>query len=383
VSRRVVITTEIIAPYRVPVFNALAAHPGIKLHVIFLAETDPTMRQWHIPREEIAFAYEVLPHWRHRLAGYNLLVNRSVAAALDRARPDAIVCGGYNYLASWQVLRWGRRRKVPILLWSESNPQDRRRALPHVEFLKRRFLRACSGFIVPGKSAAAYLQTFGVPASAIFTAPNAVDNDFFARESSRARAQAAALRHELKLPERYFLYAGRLIPSKGVFDLLEAYSCLDPGLRREVGLVFVGDGAGEPALKSRAAQIHPGTIHFAGFAQRAPLAVYYALAETFVFPTHTDPWGLVVNEAMACGLPVIVSDAAGCVPDLVPDAWNGAIVPARDAGQLSAVMTRFAQDAATLASMGTHSAERILHNSPEACAAGFVQAVAAQLEAAC
>jgi hypothetical protein len=171
--KRVVIVTEIIAPYRIPVFNALAAHADVDLHVLFLAETDPSMRQWQVPREEIGFSYEVLPHWRRRVIGYNWLINRGVAASLERARPDVIVCGGYNYLASWQVLRWGREHRVPVLLWSESNQQDRRRAWPHVEFVKRRFLSGCSAFVVPGKSAAAYLQWFGISAKNIFTAPNA------------------------------------------------------------------------------------------------------------------------------------------------------------------------------------------------------------------
>lgn len=381
-SRRLVITTEIIAPYRIPVFNAIAAHPSVDLHVIFLAETDPTMRQWRIPKEEIGFSYEVLPHWRKRIAGYNVLFNRGVARALDHACPDVIVCGGYSYLASWRVLRWGRRRKVPVLLWSESNQQDRRRALPQVEFLKRRFLGACSAFIVPGKSAGAYLRGFGIPEQKIFTAPNAVDNDFFAGESARARAQAAELRRELGLPDRYFLYAGRLVPAKGIFDLLDAYVALDPAGRGQIGLVFVGDGAAEPALRSRAAGIQPGNIQFRGFAQREQLAVYYALAEVLLFPTHTDPWGLVVNEAMACGLPVVTTDAAGCAPDLVLDGRNGAIVPVRSADQLSRAMARLAQDPKLAAEMGRHSAERIQFYSPQACAAGFASATLAQFEVA-
>jgi len=380
--KRVVIVTEIIAPYRTPVFNALAAHPDVDLHVLFLAETDPSTRQWQVAKEEIAFSYEVLPHWRRRVLGYNWLINRGIEAALERARPEVIVCGGYNYVASWQVRRWGRGRKIPVLLWSESNQQDRRRAWPHVEFVKRRFLSGCSAFIVPGKSAAAYLQSFGISAKNIFTAPNAVDNDFFAREAAGARAQAPAARRSLDLPKRYFLFAGRLIASKGVFNLLKAYACLAPALRHQVGLVFVGDGADEAALKERAAAIRPGTIRFAGFAQREKLAVYYALTEALVFPTQTDPWGLVVNEAMACALPVITTVAAGCAADLVTDGWNGAVVPAGDEDRLAAAMTRFAQDPELSVTMGKRSAERIQNNSPQACAAGFARALAALGETA-
>ena len=137
------------------------------------------------------------------------------------------------------------------------------------------------------------------------------------------QAKAAEHRLVLRLPARFFLFAGRLVAEKGIFDLLDAYQSLAPSVRDEVGLVFVGDGAARSAIQQSAAAINGGSIQFTGFAQRESLPAYYALADALVFPTHTDPWGLVVNEAMACGLPVICSDVAGCVADLVESGWNG------------------------------------------------------------
>jgi len=376
-KRRLVITTEIISPYRIPVFNVIAQHPDIDLHVIFLAETDPSMRRWKVYKDEIRFSYEVLPHWRRRIAGYNLLLNIGMTAALERARPDVIVCGGYGYLASWQLLRWARRRKRPIFLWSESNRQDQRRGTPAVEMLKRRFIRACSGFVVPGKSAAAYVASFDVPGERIFVAPNAVDNAFFSREAALARPRAAEIRRKLRLPDRYLLHVGRLVLSKGVFDLLDAYSCLAPALRETVGLLFVGDGVEQSELEARAAAIHPGVIRFAGFAHREQLAVYYALAEALVFPTHTDPWGLVVNEAMACGIPVVTTDAGGCVADLVQDGWNGYVVPKGAPQKLAEALAKIVAEPDLNAIMAARSAQRIERNSLQACTAGFVAAVRA------
>jgi glycosyltransferase involved in cell wall biosynthesis len=376
-KRRLVITTEIISPYRIPVFNVLAKHPDVDLHVIFLAETDPSMRRWKIYKEEIQFSYEVLPHWRRRVGGYNLLLNGGVASALERAQPDIIVCGGYGYLASWQVLAWARRRNRPVFLWSESNQQDQRRRMPHVEMLKRRFIAACRGFVVPGKSAAAYVAAFGVPQERIFVAPNAVDNEFFARQASLARSCAAEMRRQFGLPERYFLCVGRLVFSKGVFDLLDAYSRLAPKLRAGAELLFVGDGVEQTELEARAAAIDPGAVRFAGFAHREHLAVYYALAEALVFPTHTDPWGLVVNEAMACGIPIVASEAGGCVVDLVQDGWNGYIVPKCAADKLAEALAKVAGSPDLTATMGARSAQRIELNSPQDCAAGFVAAMEA------
>ena len=102
---KLVLLTEIIAPYRIPVFNCLAEIDDIDLHVIFLAETDPTQRQWLVYKDEIRFSYEVLPSWRRRFGRHNVLLNRKLRPALQRARPDVIVCGGYNYLAAWECLQ--------------------------------------------------------------------------------------------------------------------------------------------------------------------------------------------------------------------------------------------------------------------------------------
>jgi glycosyltransferase involved in cell wall biosynthesis len=373
--RRLTIITEIIAPYRVPVFNALAEHPEIDLHVIFLAETDSTQRQWVVYKDEIRFSYEVLPSWRRRLRKQNLLVNWGVTAALRRAAPDVIVCGGYNYVASWRSLSWARDADVPFLLWVESTTKDQRRNSSRIEALKKRFMQECSGFIVPGKASFEYVRKFGISAQKIFVAPNAVDTQFFTRHAEKVRRDAAAHCKALDAPSRFFLFAGRLVPEKGIFDLLDAYAMLPPELRREIALVLVGDGPARAELSRRAAGIVAGLVKLPGFAQREQLASYYALAETFVFPTHTDPWGLVVNEAAACGLPIIASDAAGCVPDLVEDHWNGRVVPAHDVAQLALAMEELASNAEVRAVMSQRSRDRIHQYSPQACAAGIADGV--------
>jgi glycosyltransferase involved in cell wall biosynthesis len=370
--RRLVILTEIIAPYRIPVFNALAARCEIELHVIFLSRTDTSTRQWRVYEDEIRFSYEVLPCWRRRIGKYNLLLNANVASALYAAAPDVVVCGGYNYLAAWQAMNWAKRNQVPFLLWSESTAQDRRKQHFPVEWLKHKFLRNCDGFVVPGRSAQEYLQQFVSRSRQIFLARNAVDIELFATKCASIRTDADRLRGELALPARYFLYVGRLVRSKGVFDLIRAYAALPANLRAEVSLVFAGDGPMRPELEAQAREIYPGAAHFVGFIQRDDLASYYALAECLVVPTHTDPWGLVVNEAMACGLPVICTAVAGCAADLVRD--NGILVRPGDVMQLAQAMQQIANDSELRQSMSRHSADLIRNFSPEACAAGFAEA---------
>ncbi len=381
-TRKTVILTEIIAPYRIPVFNALARRDGMDLHVIFLAETDRAVRQWHIYTDDIRFSYEVLPSWRWRAGKHSLLVNRGLWLALDAARPQAIVCGGYNYPASWGSLWWARRRNVRFVLWTESNQRDQRSGRAGVEWLKRYFVNSCNAFVVPGKSSFAYLRTLGVSEEAIFTAPNAVDNTFFATQAEVARCHPAAFREKFGLPRRFILFVGRLIPEKGVFDLLEGYAKLESGLRSEVGLVFAGDGVSREELVQRAKGISPGTVCFPGFAQREDLAGLYALAETLVLPTHSDTWGLVVNEAMACGLPIIVSSVAGCSADLVEEGWNGYVVPSQDSEKLSVAIKSLVGQPERKRQMSARSLERIRSYSPEACADGLAAAaISAGMEA--
>jgi 1,2-diacylglycerol 3-alpha-glucosyltransferase len=375
--RRLVILTEIISPYRIPLFNALAKHPGVDLHVIFLAETDPNLRQWQVYKDEIEFGYEVLPSWRKQIGSYNMLLNRGVGRALKAAAPHVILCGGYNYVASWQALIWAQAHETPFLLWSESNQQDLRRGQALVESLKDKFLHRCAGFVVPGRSAREYLADRGIKEEQIFTALNAVDNSLFEKAAAEARHNSDRCRAELGLPERYILFVGRLVIEKGIFDLLSAYARLDPHLRREVGLVIVGDGSCRTELQQQAADVTPGAIVFPGFAQREQLGAYYALAEMLVLPTHSDTWGLVVNEAMACSLPVIVSRTAGCAADLVREDWNGSLVAPRDDVGLSAALRTLIGSRCVCARMGANSLELISRYSPEEWSLGIARTVAA------
>jgi glycosyltransferase involved in cell wall biosynthesis len=374
-KRRVVILTEIISPYRIPLFNALGQEEGIDPHVIFLSENDPSLRQWRVYKEEIRFPYQVLPSWRKRIGKYNVLLNRGLTHALQSASPDLIVCGGYSYVASWQALWWARSNNIPFLLWSESCLQDRRSGHRLVEFLKGQFFRKCDGFIVPGEAARVYQRSWGATDESIFTAVNAVDNELFARGAEAARQNDAGIRTELNLPGRYFLFVGRLVREKGVFDLLAAYARLNSSLRNDIGLVFVGNGLAREQLEAQSLAVSPGVVKFVGFAHREQLPAYYALAESLVLPTYTDPWGLVVNEAMACGLPVVVSRMAGCAIDLVRDNWNGIVISPGDVAGLSNALQVIASRREIVEPMSSRSLELIAQYSPQSWSAGLSRAV--------
>jgi glycosyltransferase involved in cell wall biosynthesis len=194
----------------------------------------------------------------------------------------------------------------------------------------------------------------------------------FSRSGKTVREKADRLRSQLALPERYFLYVGRLVRPKGVLDLLEAYASLPVELRSQVSVVLAGNGPMRPELESLAREIYPGEVQFAGFVHRDDLPNYYSLAECLVLPTHSDTWGMVVNEALASGLPVICSDVAGCAADLVQS--NGRLVACGDVRQLANAMQEISSDEALRGRMSQASEILGQSYSPEICAAGLADA---------
>jgi glycosyltransferase involved in cell wall biosynthesis len=140
-------------------------------------------------------------------------------------------------------------------------------------------------------------------------------------------------------------------------------------------LVFVGDGPVRADLAQRARRIGSGIVKLYGWVHRERIAEFYALAEALILPTHSDTWGLVVNEAMACSLPIIASDAAGCVPDLVHEGKNGFTFRPRDIEGLAQAMQSFCRQPGLAARMGASSFEIVQAHTPEICAAGLVEAV--------
>ena len=159
---------------------------------------------------------------------------------------------------------------------------------------------------------------------------------------------------------------------KGVFDLLKAYERLSREVQRDVGLVFVGNGSARAQLEALAAAV-PGCVRILPFLQREELASVYAIADALVFPTHTDTWGLVVNEAMACGLPILASEVAGCVADLVENEWNGFVIPPRDIERWAGAMKVIATSPEMRRTMSRNSESKIREFSPGKWAAGLAE----------
>ena len=358
---RIALLTEIPAPFRIPLFNALAARDGVELEIVFLAEHDPR-RTYRVYREEFDFEYVVLPRVDLRIRNRWLAVNRGVPRTLRRFRPDVVVVGGWNQPAFWQALAWARRRGIPRVTWVESTAMDARSTATAP--LRRAALAASTAFIVPGRASAGYLRGLGVGEDRIVVAPNAVDLEIFGARVSELRGRRDGLRSELGLGRCTILYVGRLVPEKGVDVAIEAAAGLD------AELVVVGTGSEEARLR-RVAQ--PGRVRFIGRLERDELPAWYAAADVLVLPSRSEPWGMSLNEGAAAGLPLVATDAAGAAHDLIDDGVNGFRVAAGDRDALARALARVCGDDAFRESARRRSLELAAEFKPDAWADAVVR----------
>jgi glycosyltransferase involved in cell wall biosynthesis len=209
--------------------------------------------------------------------------------------------------------------------------------------------------------------------------PYAVDNDFFRRKALEAAPQRESFRRELGLEagRPVILFASKLQTRKRCIDLVEAFIRLAPSLATgpEAYLLIVGDGEERAHLEARVQESGLSAIRFLGFRNQTELPRIYDLCDVFVLPSHNETWGLIVNEVMNAGRPVIVTDQVGCQPDLVHDGFNGLVYPALDVDALSRCLRRLLDDPALRATMGENSLRVIQQYSFEENVAGLRHAL--------
>lgn len=352
-SPRVALLTEIPAPYRIPLFNALAER--VDLHVVFLTGSNPD-RPYRMHETEHRFRSQVLPGRDFTVGGRWIVLNHGVARALRGA--DAVVVGGWNEPAFWTAVAWARLAGRPAVAWIESTERDARG--DSSGWAKRALARSFTSFVVPGRAAEAYVRTLRGDAH-IAIAPNAVDGGLFA---SRL-ADRDAVRAERGIDGVCVLYVGRLAPEKGVDVLLRAVTGLD------VTVVLAGAGPEEVRLRAAA----PAGARFLGNVERDELPAWYAAADVLVLPSLSEPWGMSLNEGAAAGLPLVSTDAAGAAYELIEDGVNGFRVPAGDVHALRGALERLVSDGSFRHEAGARSRELSRAFSPDA----WADAVAAEV----
>ena len=365
--KRLAIFTSHPIQYQAPLFRALAASEVIEPTVYFGSRhgVDVAMDagfgqafRWDVPLLD-GYEHAFLPNTASkpdvsRFTGVRL---SGADELLGRGNHDALLLLGWQTFAHVQMLRAAWHLGLPVILRGESTLQrtlgrgagaSARRTvwLPVRQRLYHAAFARVDAFLVIGSRNREYYRSFGVPDEKLFWAPYAVDNERFALPSSDRTAARARIRSRLGVGPDAIVVASsaKLIERKRPLDLVDAVAELR-ARAIDAHALFIGDGEERPGIEQRAsARGIRSAVTIAGFVNQQELPSWYAAADTLVLPSDSrETWGLVVNEAMAAGLPVVVSDAAGCSPDLVRDGENGFIYAC---GNVAALADRLASIAA-------------------------------------
>jgi glycosyltransferase involved in cell wall biosynthesis len=367
-------------PYHLARLRALAgrlAQAGGRLIAYETAAAERTY-PWRTERRDEPFTWVTLFPGRVLEELTPMACAGAMRRALRRDRPDALGIVGYVRPEALAALAWARRAGRPALLMSESQQLDHRRVW-WKEAIKRRRVSRFSAALVGGPRHRDYLVALGLPAGRIALGYNAVDNRRYAAGAEAARHARQGRRG---LPAaRYFLAVSRFVPEKNLVRLIRAFARYrtDTPIESAWDLVLCGGGPGEAEVEAAVQTSgYAEAIHRPGFLQEDELARWYAFAGAFVHPSRMEPWGLVVNEAAACGLPLLVSDRAGCAETLVPDppGTTGFRFDPSDEDELTAALVRMAglADDARQA-MGRRAAEVVARWGPDRFAEGTMEAL--------
>lgn len=382
--------------YQAPLLRRIAQEPDIALSVLF--GSDLSVQSYHDEGFGVKLTWDT-----PLLEGYRstflpaLRDDRTISATSPISRGvyrhlrggggepafDALWVHGYASVNALQGIAAAGAFGIPVLLRAESWLADRERG-PAKLVAKSAFFsllsRTVTAVLPIGIHNAAYWRHYlpGVPQ---FPVPYAVDNAAFAARARAAQPRVPALRRELGLDHDapVILFASKLQARKHADHLVDAYQQLlsrwDQA-RPAPCLVIVGDGEERKRLEEHCTGAGLSRVRFAGFRNQSELPGFFAMAQVFVLPSRAEPWGLIVNEAMACGCPAIVSSDVGCHPDLITDGIDGFVYPVGDVGALAAALYRvFAQPEQTRA-IGAAAADRVARCSFDADVRGLRAALA-------
>ncbi len=309
-------------------------------------------------------------------------VARRMRRALDRRATSTVAIPGWSSPAALLALKWCCETRTPAILMSDSTEHDEPRVW-WKEWIKSRIVPLYSAALVAGAPHVEYIETLGLERERVFTGYDVVDNDYYSTQSERARAAAASLRLQLGLPENYFLASNRFVEKKNVLRLIEGYAAyVEQASESAWDLVLLGDGPLKAAIADRIARLGLGSrVIMPGFKQYDELPIYYGLARAFIHASTSEQWGLVVNEAMASGLPVLVSERCGCAPDLVRKGVNGFTFDPYNAEEMTKHMLEISHGEHDLIVMAQASRDIIRDWSPETFAESMLKAAQAAIDA--
>ena len=366
--------------YFAPVYRALAARDDIDLTVIFHCQAGSQETfdtgfgctvKWDIPLLD-GYKHCFLSS-RKRTGGLRL----KILHTLVKLRPDILIIHGYSAPTSLVALGLSRLLGTKTLLRGDTRLPGHHKTQPYLARLaKARTLRAFDGCLSIGSLNRDYYLHYGVEARNIFHAPFCVDNARFKTAIIDRPRLRNAKRHALGVEDKglVVLFASKLLRRKRPADLLSAFANLAP---RYPSLYLVIAGAGEESHACEESVRAAGLVQrvkFLGFVNQSQLPRLYAASDIFVLPSEDEPWGLVINEAMAAGLPVIVSDDVGAAADLVQDRNTGIVYPMGDIAALTGSLVLLIENANLRANIASRASALIASWDVDACVSAIADA---------
>jgi glycosyltransferase involved in cell wall biosynthesis len=372
--------------YQVPWFRALAAERSLDLTVFYCLLPNPRQQgvdfgvefEWDVPLLD-GYQYKVLSNVA-AAPSLSTFAGCDTPAIGDAVDPcDAFIVNGWGTKSALQALWACRTRRVPCIVRGESNA-FRPRAWPR-RMAHRLLLRQYAACLSIGKANTAFYRGNGVPESKLFSGPYCVDNGWFADRAAALESDRNALRDRLRVPRSSYLllFCAKFVEKKRPFDLLEALASAvqEPPRGRPLHLLMVGDGELRQRCEAIARE-RALPVSFSGFLNQQEIVAAYVAADCLVLPSDAgETWGLVVNEAMACGRPAIVSDRVGCHPDLVEPGVTGAVFPCGSVPAFAAALRECASDPEKSLAMGRNARGRVAQYSVQKLVAGTLAAVTA------
>lgn len=371
---RVGLFDNMLPPYRIPLYNRLVEALGWDL-TVFLGMVREKDRDWEVSLAGHKFRVNVLKglHWMVRTPlskthVYHIHFNPGIVRELKKTDLDLLVLSGYGSLSSQLAARAAIRRKIPVLLWVRSfNIEGSVRSgffRRFVEGWQRRCIRNASAYVVPGERSRSFLQGFGVDSDRIRLVGNPVDDDLYRRDGDSAPLPFSG-------EKTVVLFVGRLIPNKGVEALLRAFQAIRS---KEITLVIIGDGPLQKMVVDE--QGKDGRIEYRRVVPHRELPRYYHAADLLVLPSSYEPWGLVINEAMNAGLPIITTSNVGAAGEIVREGCNGYVIAPDDPDAIYEKIMELHRDPEKRRRMGQESRNIISEWGLDKAVNGFREAAA-------
>ncbi|MGH2925869.1 MAG: glycosyltransferase family 4 protein [Solirubrobacterales bacterium] len=364
-TRRVTFVTDIPTPYMLEVLKALAEL--VDLTVLFCSPTGSRGLPWS-PSEALPFSHRMIDGLTIRSGAPDrpdYYLSPRILTALVRSRPDAVISAGYSIPTGYAAIHC-RLRRAPLIIYSDGTSHYESGLGRHQMIAREILLRAASACVAKSKPAAERFVELGASPDRVFLAPHSSTLDRLwqiARERSYEGGETFTI-----------LTAGRLVAHKGVDKLLLALATTRSD-HPEIRLVVVGTGPEEARLRHLAASLGLERVEFAGFVDHADMPARYAEADAFAFPTLEDPFGIVLLEAAAAGLPLVASPHGGATWDLIGDEGGGLIVDPCDTAALAGALVGLADHPARRRDLGRRAHEATLGRSPMDSARGYVSAI--------